>query len=229
MLLVLLFTCGCTPLRGQKSDDAVTVIRSCGTPHSDQMVGSDNGERVLSYPAGDLHFYNRETNHRAWRFAYADFGIHQFDRAAIAQRMPCFAAVGAGPAASMPAQSSGGPGDLLTGVSFVFVVLLLLGAVLYFVPYIIARSRRVERRDGIAALNLFLGWTFIGWIGALIWACTAETIDQAVIRRHALAQIAAQTPRPPAMPTGPSSMERVGRRAGELLNRGDERPPSILS
>jgi hypothetical protein len=43
---------------------------------------------------------------------------------------------------------------------------------LYFLPTIIGR----EKRDaaGIILLNLFLGWTVIGWVIALVWASTAE-------------------------------------------------------
>jgi len=44
---------------------------------------------------------------------------------------------------------------------------------LYFLPTIIASARRLDCRFGIVMVNLFLGWTFIGWIAALIWAITA--------------------------------------------------------
>ena len=44
---------------------------------------------------------------------------------------------------------------------------------LYFLPAIIGRDKRDAA--GIFLLNLFLGWTVIGWVIALIWACTAET------------------------------------------------------
>jgi hypothetical protein len=43
---------------------------------------------------------------------------------------------------------------------------------LYFLPSFIARDR--HSFAGIFLLNFFLGWTFVGWIIALIWACTAE-------------------------------------------------------
>jgi len=44
--------------------------------------------------------------------------------------------------------------------------------VLYFLPAIIGRDKRDA--TGIFLLNLFVGWTVIGWIIALIWACTAD-------------------------------------------------------
>lgn len=43
---------------------------------------------------------------------------------------------------------------------------------LYFLPSIIGHSRRDFA--GIFLLNFFLGWTVIGWIAALIWACASE-------------------------------------------------------
>lgn len=49
---------------------------------------------------------------------------------------------------------------------------LIFMILLYFLPSIIARGKRDA--SGIFLLNLFLGWTFIGWFIALIWACTAE-------------------------------------------------------
>jgi T4 superinfection immunity protein len=44
---------------------------------------------------------------------------------------------------------------------------------LYFLPTIIASGRHLYERGAIAMVNLFLGWTFLGWIAALIWAITA--------------------------------------------------------
>ena len=43
---------------------------------------------------------------------------------------------------------------------------------LYFLPSFLARDRR--NFAAIFVFNFFLGWTFIGWIIALIWAVTAE-------------------------------------------------------
>jgi Superinfection immunity protein len=43
---------------------------------------------------------------------------------------------------------------------------------LYFLPALIGRHKRDAA--GIFLLNLFLGWTIIGWVIALIWAVSAE-------------------------------------------------------
>ena len=39
----------------------------------------------------------------------------------------------------------------------------------YFLPTIIA-ARRGHHVTGILLLNLFFGWTGIGWLGMLLWA-----------------------------------------------------------
>lgn len=48
---------------------------------------------------------------------------------------------------------------------------ILIG--IYLLPTLIARGRHLPERGAIAALNILLGWTFLGWIVALIWAITA--------------------------------------------------------
>lgn len=42
----------------------------------------------------------------------------------------------------------------------------------YLFPYIIATTRKHHNENAIFALNLLLGWTFLGWVGALVWALT---------------------------------------------------------
>jgi hypothetical protein len=41
---------------------------------------------------------------------------------------------------------------------------------LYFLPTIIGYLRKKENSTAILIVNLFLGWTFIGWVVALVWA-----------------------------------------------------------
>lgn len=46
----------------------------------------------------------------------------------------------------------------------------LLSVALYCLPAITAWYRSHRNTAAITALTLLLGWTGIGWIGALIWA-----------------------------------------------------------
>jgi hypothetical protein len=47
---------------------------------------------------------------------------------------------------------------------------LIFGVAFYFLPSIIAAVRHTHNATGILMLNLFLGWTVIGWFAALLMA-----------------------------------------------------------
>jgi hypothetical protein len=50
---------------------------------------------------------------------------------------------------------------------------LLLLLLLYFVPSVIGFSRKHQNAAAILMLNIFLGWTVLGWIACLVWSVTA--------------------------------------------------------
>lgn len=54
----------------------------------------------------------------------------------------------------------------------VIVVLILIALVffIYFIPTFVAFSRHHQFKWIIFLINFFAGLTFVGWIGALIWA-----------------------------------------------------------
>ena len=51
---------------------------------------------------------------------------------------------------------------------FIALIILLM---IYFAPAICASDKKYS--SGIFILNLFLGWTLIGWVAALIWAVSS--------------------------------------------------------
>lgn len=53
-------------------------------------------------------------------------------------------------------------------------VIAALAVALYFLPLLVATTRNHVNMLAISVLNLLLGWTFIGWVVALVWACTAQ-------------------------------------------------------
>jgi Superinfection immunity protein len=57
-----------------------------------------------------------------------------------------------------------------------------IGLGLYFVPAIIAFSRNHRNRVAILVLDLLLGWTLLGWVGALVWSLTADVDGPIPIR-----------------------------------------------
>jgi uncharacterized membrane protein YqaE (UPF0057 family) len=89
---------------------------------------------------------------------------------------------------------SGGIGDPGT-LSEVDVGGLLWAAIflgLYLLPALVAKQRGHHNAAAIAVLNILLGWTLLGWIGSLVWACTAVR-DQGAL-------VAPQAPAPGRLP-----------------------------
>jgi hypothetical protein len=60
------------------------------------------------------------------------------------------------------------------------IIVILIAAFLYFLPTIIAWNKK--HVDGVIAINLFLGWTLVGWVVALAWACTNETANTVIVK-----------------------------------------------
>ncbi|APQ42422.1 hypothetical protein PBI_BLUE_70 [Mycobacterium phage Blue] len=58
---------------------------------------------------------------------------------------------------------------VLMSISPSHALLVVLGTA-YFVPTIVAYYRKASLRQPVAVINVFLGWTFIGWVVALAMA-----------------------------------------------------------
>lgn len=56
------------------------------------------------------------------------------------------------------------------------VVLALGTFVLYFLPAFVADRRHVRNKSQVRVVNLFLGWTLIGWVVALVMAFSTDTV-----------------------------------------------------
>lgn len=81
--------------------------------------------------------------------------------------------------AQVPSVSSG------EGAAFGMLMLaffLLSCALLYFVPTAVAQYRKSSNTTTVFLVNLFLGWTAIGWIAALVLAFAGDSGAQ--VRRH---------------------------------------------
>jgi hypothetical protein len=87
----------------------------------------------------------------------------------------------------------------------IFAIILFLPAlVVYFLPTIIAAVRHVKNMLGIVLLNVLAGWTFVGWVIALVWSI----VDQK--------QISAVTNIPSA------TQERFCPKCGSKVSTGDK-------
>lgn len=54
------------------------------------------------------------------------------------------------------------------------IAMMIGGAAVYFIPTFIALARRQKNLLSIFILNLFLGWSVVGWVIALVWALKVE-------------------------------------------------------
>ncbi|WP_276133067.1 superinfection immunity protein [Polluticoccus soli] len=54
------------------------------------------------------------------------------------------------------------------------ILIIAVAVIIYFTPAITAIANGKRNSTSIFILNLFLGWTFVGWVVALIWAHTYE-------------------------------------------------------
>ena len=50
------------------------------------------------------------------------------------------------------------------------------GFFLYFLPTIVALVRERHDKLAIFLVNFFLGWSIIGWVISLVWACKNDRV-----------------------------------------------------
>jgi hypothetical protein len=90
---------------------------------------------------------------------------------------------------ALPARAETGLGSNIgNGIGAVFLLGVILA--LYFLPTIIANSRAHTSTMAIVVLNTLVGWTVLGWIVALVWACSGKD-NAAEVSRQRYAQMMA--------------------------------------
>ncbi len=55
-------------------------------------------------------------------------------------------------------------------MKILLVLLSIVALLLYFLPTIVASKRKHPSTIDIGVFNFFLGWTFLGWVIALVWS-----------------------------------------------------------
>lgn len=68
----------------------------------------------------------------------------------------------------------------------IFVLFFMFLA--YFLPTGIAVLRDHRNQLSIFLLNLFVGWTFIGWIAALVWSAANDSKGEVVVNTASVQQ-----------------------------------------
>jgi hypothetical protein len=57
------------------------------------------------------------------------------------------------------------------------IMIYALALLLYFTPTWVASARAHPNFAGVLVINLFLGWTFVGWVASLAWAVSGPRGD----------------------------------------------------
>lgn len=93
--------------------------------------------------------------------------------------------------------SASGPGVTKTALP----ILIGLVAAIYFLPTIEASLRKHPNLLSIGLVNLFLGWTLLGWVVAIAWACKKVEVAPAPPVRDDPVKVAPSiVSAPPAQP-----------------------------
>lgn len=79
-------------------------------------------------------------------------------------------------------------------------ILLAVLVAAYFLPALIAGMRKVPHEGSIVVVNIFLGWTLIGWVVALAMACRSIPPHPALTPPGAPSTDEHATPPPPQPP-----------------------------
>jgi hypothetical protein len=62
-----------------------------------------------------------------------------------------------------------------------FVLFLSVLTFFYFLPTVVAASNKHPSVAGIFLLNLFFGWSVLGWVISLVWAVSKPQVPQVII------------------------------------------------
>lgn len=122
------------------------------------------------------------------------------------------------------------------------IAIIIVALAVYLLPSVIAEQRHHRERRAILALNVLLGWTFIGWCIAFIWALTSNveppppSLEDRAAQREAAAQelrvlqaeraaleTEAATPIPPVTTDDPAHVAKIRTAAQELMHIENER------
>ena len=65
----------------------------------------------------------------------------------------------------------------------ILTIAIIVGFALYFLPTWLAHRFQHPKRTAITVLNVFGGWIIVGWIVALVWACTSADANNNNVRK----------------------------------------------
>lgn len=109
------------------------------------------------------------------------------------------------------------------GAGLVVMLWVVCGVAFYMLPMIEAHQRKQPNFVSIALVNVFLGWTLVGWVVAMAWGCAARQEGQT-----GAAPKNVMSPKPDVPPTRPASASSASV-ADELQKLAALKQQGILS
>lgn len=64
------------------------------------------------------------------------------------------------------------------------LIVLVVAFCCYFLPSIVAFNRNRHNKGAIFVLNLFLGWTVLGWVVSMVWAVSSNQPPVVVVQQQ---------------------------------------------
>ena len=75
----------------------------------------------------------------------------------------------------------------------VLLAAVVAAGLVYFVPFIVGKTRGVANIDGLFAVNRVLGWSVIGWVVAMVMALRA--VEPSAVPTVPVSTLLASAPR----------------------------------
>lgn len=117
------------------------------------------------------------------------------------------------------------PPDELNGFGkLVALLFFVIAPALYLLPTFEAWKRRHKSLVSIALLNIFLGWTLLGWVAAMVWACKSQVQSVEVVHTAPTAAAAPAPASPAAPPTNslPDELRKLAKLRDDGILNEDE-------
>lgn len=89
-----------------------------------------------------------------------------------------------------------------------FLFFAALSICVYFIPSYVADKNNHKNMTAIFLLNIFLGWSILGWVIALIWASSKSQPDRIIVHN------------PTPVPAAPKSDADEIRKLADLKEQG---------
>ena len=193
-------------------DELDRTITACGKPVRIKALPAPRGEQARAirkdvyFNSIDMMFMRDGMGQWTQVGAFRIGNNDTIDKEEAVKLMPCLDQIvysnkiferPAAPAStktSNPDSAAGVVGVAGLGMAFIICIFGF-----YFLPAVVAVLRGMDKTAGVVVLNIFLGWTLIGWVVALCWAISGETSRQAQQRAAMMAHMlnAYQPPSPP--------------------------------